>query len=87
MTNPMVPPEFTAVTKADVFLGRHVIVGSGSVILPGVTLEDGVAIGALSLVTHNCAAFGTYSGVPVRRVLERKRDLLELEKRLQGQAD
>jgi galactoside O-acetyltransferase len=87
MTNPMVPAEFTAVTTGDVFLGRHVIVGSGSVILPGVSLGDGVAIGALSLVKHDCAAFGMYAGVPVRRVRERKRDLLELEKRLQSRAD
>jgi galactoside O-acetyltransferase len=63
-----------------VFLGRHVIVGSGSVILPGVTLEDGVAVGALSLVTKDCEAFGVYAGNPARRIKERKRDLLELEK-------
>jgi len=82
MTNPTVPSEYTCVTHADVFLGKHVIVGSGSVILPGVTLEEGVAVGALSLVNKNCAAFGIYSGNPARRVSERKRDLLEIERRL-----
>ncbi len=81
MTNPMVPSDYTGVTHADVFLGKHVIVGSGSVILPGATLEEGVAIGALSLVNKNCPAFGIYAGNPARRVKERKRDLLELEKR------
>ncbi len=80
LTNPTVPNEYTGVTHADVFLGRHVIVGSGSVILPGVTLEEGVAVGALSLVTKNCAAFGIYAGNPARRISERKRDLLELER-------
>jgi galactoside O-acetyltransferase len=80
LTNPTVPSEYTGVTHADVFLGKHVIVGSGSVILPGVTLEDGVAVGALSLVTKNCAAFGIYVGNPARRIKERKRDLLEVEK-------
>lgn len=82
MTNPTVPSEFTGVTHADVFLGKHVIVGSGSVILPGVTLEEGVAVGALSLVTKRCAAFGIYAGNPARRIKERRRDFLELEKRL-----
>ena len=81
MTNPTVPSEYTGVTHADVFLGRHVIVGSGSVILPGVTLEVGVAVGALSLVTKSCTAFGIYSGNPARRISDRKRDLLELEQR------
>jgi len=79
LTNPTVPSEYTGVTHADVFLGKHVIVGSGSVILPGVTLEEGVAVGALSLVTKNCAAFGIYAGNPARRISERKRELLELE--------
>jgi acetyltransferase-like isoleucine patch superfamily enzyme len=79
LTNPTVPSEYTGVTHADVFLGEHVIVGSGSVILPGVTLEDGVAVGALSLVNRNCKAFCIYAGNPARRVKERKRDLLELE--------
>ena len=81
MTNPMVPSEYTGVTHADVFLGKHVIVGSGSVILPGVTLEEGVAVGALSLVQKNCEPFGIYAGNPARRIKERKRDLLELEQR------
>ena len=31
MTNPTVPSEYTGVVHADVFLGKHVIVGSGSV--------------------------------------------------------
>lgn len=80
MTNPMVPVEYTGVTHADVSVGRHVIVGSGSVILPGVTLEDGVAIGALSLINKNCRTFGIYAGSPAKLIKERKRDLLELEK-------
>lgn len=79
MTNPMVPAEYTGVIHADVFVGRHVIVGSGSVILPGVTLEEGVAIGALSLIQKNCRAFGIYAGSPAKLIKERKRDLLELE--------
>ena len=81
MTNPTVPSEYTGVINADVYLGRHVIVGSGSVVLPGVTLEEGVAVGALSLVNRNCEAFGIYAGNPARRIKERKRDLLDLEKR------
>jgi galactoside O-acetyltransferase len=80
MTNPMISSEFTHVTHGDVNIGRHVIIGSGSIILPNVTLDEGVAIGALSLVKKNCTAFGIYSGSPAKRISERKRDLLELEK-------
>lgn len=87
MTNPTIPTEFTHVHHADVVIGRHVIIGSGSVVLPGVTLEEGVAVGALSLVTKSCKAFGIYSGVPARRIKERKRDLLALEKALVAKTD
>lgn len=88
MTNPTVPATYTGVQHADVFCGRHVIVGTGSVILPGSTLEEGAAIGALSLVNRNCQAFGIYAGRPVRRLGDRKRQLLELEKRfLAAQGD
>lgn len=80
MTNPMVPARYTGVTHAEVFLGKHVIVGSGSVILPGVSLQEGVAIGALSFVHCSCKPFGIYAGCPAKFVKERRRDCLELEK-------
>lgn len=82
MTNPMVPAEYTNVSHANVIIGRHVIIGAGSIILPGVNLDEGVAVGALSLVSKNCSEFGIYSGVPAKRIKERKRDLLDLEREL-----
>jgi dTDP-4-amino-4,6-dideoxy-D-glucose acyltransferase len=85
MTNPMIPKKFTNIQHGDVKIGRHVIIGSGSIVLPNVTLEEGVAVGALSLIRKNCEAFGIYSGAPAKRISERKRDLLELEKMLLSQ--
>ena len=79
MTNPNIPSQYRNVINADVFLEKHVIIGSGSVILPGITIATGVAVGALSLIKKDCEAFGIYAGNPARRIKERKRDLLELE--------
>ena len=86
LTNPTVPNEFTGVVHADVVLGKHVLVGVGAVILPNIRIGDGVSVGALSLVTKNCAAFGVYFGAPARRIGERKRDLLDLESQLRRQS-
>lgn len=87
MTNPTVPSQYTGVIHANVFLGKHVIIGSGSVILPGITIESGVAVGALSLIKNDCKAFGIYVGNPARRIKERKRDFLELERQLLARKD
>ncbi|MBV2127807.1 acyltransferase [Arsukibacterium indicum] len=79
MTNPCVPDEYKNVLHAAVTFEKHVIVGCGSVVLPGVTLHEGVAVGALSLVTKTCQPFGIYAGTPARFVKARSRDLLNLE--------
>jgi galactoside O-acetyltransferase len=84
MTNPTVPAEFTNVAFSAVYIGRHVIIGTGSVILPGAVIEEGAAVGALTLVAHRCEAFGVYAGSPARRVSTRSRDLLEMEQNLLG---
>lgn len=82
MSNPTVPEVLTNVYHADVSIERHVIIGSGAIVLPGVTLREGAAVGALSLIKQDCETFGIYAGVPAQRKGERKRDLLVLAERL-----
>ncbi len=79
MTNPMIPPKFTNVSSGPVHFGKHTIVGCGSVILPDVSIGEGTAIGALSLVKGNCKPFSIYSGVPARYIKKRSKKLLDLE--------
>lgn len=79
MTNPCIPDKFKSVENAAVMLQKHVIVGCGSVILPGAILAEGVAIGALSVVKGDCKPWSIYAGAPIKYIKERKKDLLELE--------
>ena len=65
-----------------VTVGRHVIVGNGSVLLPGVTLGEGAAVGALSIVKRDVPPFAIVAGPDGRQIGERRRDLLELERRV-----
>jgi galactoside O-acetyltransferase len=81
MTSPLVDDRFKAVDNRPVCIGRHVVIGTGSVVLPGVTLHQGVSIGALSLVKSDCDEFGIYAGSPAIRVGDRSRELLEAERR------
>lgn len=79
MTNPMVPKECVKITNGNVILNKHVIVGCGSTILPNVNLEEGVAIGAMSLVIEDCKSFTIYSGVPAKKILPRSKKMIEKE--------
>ena len=69
--NPTIPEEYRNVQRAPVKLERFAIVGANSVILPGVTLGEGVSVGANSVVTRNLEPWGVYVGN--RRVRERDR--------------
>jgi galactoside O-acetyltransferase len=80
MTNPLVPKEFTNVEYGLVTLGEHVIVGSGSVLLPNSTLLEGAAVGALSLVNRSIGPWGIYAGVPVKLVKARSKEILNKQK-------
>lgn len=79
LTNPTVPARFKREFKKAVRLGRHCIVGTNSLIFPGVILAEGCSIGAMSMVTKSTEEWGVYSGIPARRLKDRKRDLLVLE--------
>jgi len=82
MTNPLVPEEFRNAIDAPVLIRRHVVVGAGSVILPGVEIGVGAAVGALTLVKKDVPEFAIVAGNPMRQIGNRGRKLLEYEKQL-----
>lgn len=80
LTNPTVDPKYTGVTAGEVVLGRHAIIGSGTVILPDVTVGEGASVGALSLVIRDLPEWGVYFGAPAKKIKDRKKDLLDAER-------
>lgn len=83
MSNPMIPAKYKKVIHADVKIKKHVIIGSGSIIMPGVVLEDGVAVGALSFVNQSCESYSIYAGVPAKKIKNRDKYIIEIEKRFE----
>ena len=49
-------------------IGRGVWLGSGSIVLPGVTIGEGCVIGAGAVVASDCQPNGLYVGVPAKRI-------------------
>lgn len=82
LTNPTVPECYKDVRSGKVWLGRHVIIGSGSVILPNVLIEEGAAVGALSLVSKSLSPWTVFSGCPAKKIKIRSKDILDLERKL-----
>lgn len=80
MTNPCLPENLTNTIHKDVTIGKHVVVGSGSVVLPGVILDDGCAVGAMSLVNKSVEGQFIIAGVPAKPIKPRKLNIFELEK-------
>jgi acetyltransferase-like isoleucine patch superfamily enzyme len=61
-------------TKGDVRIGNDVWIGRGCRILSGVTIGDGAAIGAYSVVSRDVRPYAVAVGVPAREVRRRFTD-------------
>lgn len=79
LTGPMVPEKFTRYRRGPVLLGKHVVVGTSTVVLPNITIGEGSSVGALSLVREDLPPWGVYAGIPAQRLRQRSKNLLELE--------
>ena len=79
LTNPTIPLEYKGLKEANVVLGRHVIVGTNSIIFPGVNVAEGCSIGAFTMVTKSTKPWGIYFGIPAKKIRDRKQGLLKLE--------
>lgn len=80
LTNAVIPDKYKNIKYGLVKLEKHSLVGSSCVILPGVTVRQGATVGAMSLVTKDLDEWSVYAGVPAKKIKDRPRDLLLLEK-------
>jgi len=81
LVNSLIYTKYKNEKFAAVFLHKHVVVGAGSIIFPGVTVAEGCSIGAMSLVNKSTQEWGIYVGSPARRLKDRKKNLISLEKK------
>lgn len=91
LTNPTIPFQFKKELKKAIYIGKHVIIGAGSIIMPGVTVAEGCSVGAMSLLRKSTQPWGIYLGNPAIRLKDRKQNLLKLEQEflatVQGKKD
>jgi len=82
MVGPVIPSKFTNVTGGVVILNKFVQIGAGSIIMPNLVLEKGVAVGAMSFVNKSLNAWSINAGIPVRFIKKRNKNILKLEQQL-----
>jgi galactoside O-acetyltransferase len=70
--NPTLSERFRNIKHGKVVIERFAIIGANSVILPGVRIGEGAAVGACSVVTKDLEPWGIYIGN--RKVGERDRE-------------
>ncbi|PAF43769.1 galactoside O-acetyltransferase [Helicobacter sp. 11S03491-1] len=85
LVGPCVDEKYRRITSKPIVLGKYSLLGCNSIILPGGSLAEGVSVGALSLVSRPTKSWGVYFGIPARRILERKKEILKLEEEFLSQ--
>lgn len=80
LTNPTVPTEYKKERKEKIYIGKHCIVGTNSLIFPGVVMGEGCSLGAMSMLTKSTEPWFVYFGVPAKKLKKRKTNILEIEK-------
>lgn len=67
-------PDYTADFKP-VKIGSHCWIGTGAIVLQGVTIGDGAVVAAGAVVTKDVEQYTIVGGVPARKIRERTHDL------------
>jgi len=77
IATPLVPEEYKGnVEHGRIILGRHCVIGSNSVVLPNVILNEGASVGALSLVNKSLDAWDLFAGIPAKFIKKRNSEFI-----------
>jgi acetyltransferase-like isoleucine patch superfamily enzyme len=84
LVGPTIPEQYKDhLTIAPVIFEKFANIGTGVVVMPGVTLAEGCVVGANSLVTKSTEPWMVYVGSPARPVKARPREkMLDYARRL-----
>lgn len=73
---PMIDQKYTNVKGGKVHIGKYSQLGCNCVVLPCISISEGVAVGAMSLVTEDLLPWKIYKGIPARYLKDRNKNLL-----------
>jgi acetyltransferase-like isoleucine patch superfamily enzyme len=80
LTNPTTGKKNKKESKGEVIVGKHVNIGSNTIILPKVKIGTGASVGGNSLINKSLKGWFIYFGSPCKALFKRSKNLLKLEK-------
>jgi galactoside O-acetyltransferase len=88
LIHPFIPPRYRGeLHGAPIIFEKFAILGTGSIVHPGVTFGEGAAVGSASLVMKSLEPWCVYFGVPAKFYKQREKvTLLEYEEKLRAQS-
>ena len=79
MTSPIVPEKYKDVKSAPVYICKHTIIGTTSVVMPGVLIAEGSAFGSFSFINRDSEEWSINVGIPFKKIKNRSQTVKELE--------
>ncbi|MEZ8970485.1 acyltransferase [Vibrio cyclitrophicus] len=76
MVNSLIPKKFKNENFSAVLIEEHVVIGTNSVVFPGVKVSVGGSFGAMSLINRNTESWSIYIGSPAKKIKNRSKLLL-----------
>jgi galactoside O-acetyltransferase len=76
LMSPLADKSTTNVIGGKVLIRKYSQITAHCVVLPSVTINEGVTVGAMSLVNKDLEEWGLYAGIPAKRIKDKKKGLL-----------
>jgi acetyltransferase-like isoleucine patch superfamily enzyme len=79
LVGPTIPKQYLGVFSGPVTLKKHALLGCGTVVLPNVTINEGVATGCYTVVRKDLEPWKIYIGNPAKPIKDRSKEMLQAE--------
>lgn len=79
MTSPVIPDIYRGVTDAPVYIEKYAIIGSTSIVLPGITVKEGSSCGSFSFINEDTEEWSINIGIPCKKIKDRSKNIIKLE--------
>ena len=85
LVSPVVPEKYRDIAdNRPIIIGNFATVGTGSVVMPGVTLGDGAVLGANSFANRDIPEWEIWAGSPAKFIKKRKKEIMLANARALG---